>query len=75
MKGQVRGLALELLRQDCVEARAIEADAMFGMAHSDETEGEKYEVYYAAKSQSAEACWIYNNALHGEPLTTLEKRP
>jgi len=64
MNGQIRGLALELLRQDCVDARQTESDAMFGVTQSDDDHGSKYDTYYEAKAVSAEACCIYNNALH-----------
>ena len=54
MKGQVRGLALELLRQDCVES-LDKANSI--------TEGKKREE---AIRQATSVCKLYDNALHKE---------
>ena len=50
MKGQVRGLALELLRQDCVESLQVL------LIPDDNTLEAK---------QITEACRLYDKALHG----------
>tara|TARA_B100000795_G_C22667612_1_gene386609 strand:+ start:60 stop:239 length:180 start_codon:yes stop_codon:yes gene_type:complete len=57
MKGQVRGLALELLRQDCVDCIVI----------ADEFEGSEYSSeHMALLSKSEKACQAYDDALHKE---------
>jgi len=54
MKGQVRGLALELLRQDCVES-LDKANSI--------TEGKKRKEELR---KAAAICKLYDNALHKE---------
>ena len=57
MKGQVRGLALELLRQDCVDCLVI----------SDEFQGSEYSPeHMELLSKSEKACRAYDDALHKE---------
>jgi|TARA_R110002126_G_scaffold38923_1_gene115850 hypothetical protein len=57
MKGQVRGLALELLRQDCVES-LDQADKLY-------TKGASSKTYNEAERNAIAACKLYDNALHG----------
>ena len=57
MKGQVRGLALELLRQDCVDS-LNKADAVY-------TRGASSKTYAEAERNAIRACKIYDEALHG----------
>lgn len=55
MKGQVRGLALELLRQDCVDCLVV----------SDEFQGSEYSPeHMELLSKSEKACRAYDDALH-----------
>ena len=53
MKGQVRGLALELLRQDCVES--------LDKANDFPLPKEREEALVKAR----EVCKLYDTALHG----------
>jgi|TARA_R110002126_G_scaffold153189_2_gene300357 hypothetical protein len=53
MKGQVRGLALELLRQDCVES--LDNANAFPLAE------EREEALVKARA----VCKLYDTALHG----------
>jgi len=57
MKGQVRGLALELLRQDCVESLDI-ANAYL--------ETNDISKHKEAQQNAVEICKLYDNALHKE---------
>ena len=58
MKGQVRGLALELLRQDCVDCLEV----------SDNFDGfDVSPAHLQALAESDKACTAYNQALHGVP--------
>jgi|TARA_R110002096_G_scaffold170805_2_gene343361 hypothetical protein len=55
MKGQVRGLALELLRQDCVDCLVV----------SGEYEGLEFDPeHMKLLSKSEKACRAYDDALH-----------
>ena len=54
MKGQVRGLALELLRQDCVES--LDKANAFPLPKDREE----------ALVKAREVCKLYDNALHKE---------
>jgi len=57
MKGQIRGLALELLRQDCVDCIVV-ADEFEGLDYSSE--------HMELLSKSETACKAYDDALHKE---------
>ena len=55
MKGQVRGLALELLRQDCVDCLVV----------ADEYEGLEFDSEHMKLiDKSEKACRAYDDALH-----------
>ena len=57
MKGQIRGLALELLRQDCVDCIVV----------ADEYKGLEYDpAHMELLSKSETACKAYDDALHKE---------
>jgi|TARA_B110000971_G_scaffold160005_1_gene163508 hypothetical protein len=57
MKGQVRGLALELLRQDCVES-LDKAQSLYELGSASKT-------YTEAERNAISSCKIYDEALHG----------
>ena len=57
MKGQVRGLALELLRQDCVDCLVV----------ADEYEGVDFDPEHLKLiDKSEKACRAYDDALHND---------
>jgi len=58
MKGQVRGLALELLRQDCVDS-LDKAQSLYELGSGNKT-------YTEAERNAIVTCKIYDNALHKE---------
>jgi len=57
MKGQVRGLALELLRQDCVDHLDIASSYL---------ETNDMQKHKEAQQEAVEICKLYDNALHKE---------
>ena len=57
MKGQVRGLALELLRQDCVDS-LDKAQDLYDL-------GSESKTYTEAERNAISYCKIYDEALHG----------
>ena len=57
MKGQVRGLALELLRQDCVDS-LDKAQSLYEL-------GSGNKKYTEAERNAISSCKIYDEALHG----------
>ena len=57
MKGQVRGLALELLRQDCVDQLDIANSYL---------ENNDMQKHKEAQQEAVELCKLYDNALHKE---------
>jgi len=58
MKGQVRGLALELLRQDCVDS-LDKAQSLYELGSGNKT-------YTEAERKAIVNCKLYDNALHKE---------
>ena len=57
MKGQVRGLALELLPQDCVDHLDIASSYL---------ENNDMQKHKEAQQEAVEICKLYDNALHKE---------